>query len=69
MASSKVLSFPYILPFQGITSFKPTNLPCFKRISYSFVNYPIGTSIYVRVFVVKICDFITLFISIHTSSN
>ena len=67
MASSRVLSFSCVLLFQGIISFKSTSLPHFKLILDSFVNYSIGTLIHVGVFTTRICDVITLFVSMNAS--
>ena len=32
MASFRVINFSWVLIFQGVTSFEPTDLPCFERI-------------------------------------
>ena len=69
MTSSRVLSFLCTLIFQGVTFFEPTGLPHFRCILDSFYNYPTWTSICIRVFAVRICDFITFFISMNASGN
>ena len=68
MASFKVPSFSWVLLFWGVPSFEPICLSRFKRILDSFVNCPIGTSIRVGVFAVKICDFVTFFVLMITGS-
>ena len=59
----------YVL-FRGVISFEPIgDLPCYKRILDLFVNCPSRTSIRAGVFAAGICDFVTFFVSIKTSSN
>ena len=49
--------------------FESIGLPRFKLIFYSFANCSSGTSIRVGAFAVKICDFVTFFVSIKASGN
>ena len=70
MAYSRVPSFlSCVFFFRGVTSFELIGLPRFRRILNSFFNYPIQTSIYVGIFAVKICVFVTFFVLMNASSN
>jgi hypothetical protein len=50
------ISFPCVFLFQGILSFAPIGLPCFKRALDSFaivlIDCPTGTSIFAGVLAV-----------------
>ena len=64
-----MLSFPRVIISKGIASFKLISLAFFRRILDSFVNCVIRISIHIGVFVARICDFITFFISMKASGN